>query len=149
MPDRPCHPVGRPSAASRESLCAGPTYPPAVPKSAGLLAGGLAALLGASPGQAAPKKKPRPTPTATPTPQALLRAAGSCLAWVPGKHLILAEVGTSGRVFRIDSSTEISAEVRVGSRVRILYVGGPEGPVARKILPGPVVASPAPKPEAD
>ncbi len=120
-----------------------------MPKSVGLLAGGLAALLGAAPGQAAPKKKPRPTPTATPTPQALLRAAGSCLAWVPGQHLVLAEVGTSGRVFRVDASTEIATEVRVGSRVRILYVGGPEGPVARKILPGPVAASPAPKPEAD
>jgi hypothetical protein len=120
-----------------------------VPKGAGILAGGLAALLGAAPGQAAPKKKPRPTPTATPTPQVLLRAAGSCLAWVPGKHLVLAEVGTSGRVFLVDSSTEIRAEVRVGSRVRILYVQGPGGPVARKILPGPVGTSPASKSETD
>jgi hypothetical protein len=120
-----------------------------VPKRARLLAGSLAALLGSVPGQASAKKKPRPTPTATPAPEPLFRAAGSCLAWVPGKHLILAEVGASGRVFRIDASTEIAAKVRVGSRLRVLYVTTPDGPVARKILPGPILATPARRPPGD
>ena len=115
-------------------------YSASVRSRCGSLAVALVALLGAAPGQSTPKKKPRPTPTATSTPPPLLKAAGSCVAWVPRKHLILAEVGTSGRVFRVDASTEITARVRVGSRIRILYVEGPEGPVARKILPGPVVA---------
>ena len=126
-----------------------PKYPPLVPERARRLAAVLAALLWATPGLALPKKKPRPSPTATPTPTPLFRAAGSCIAWVPGKHLVLAEVGTTGRVFRIDASTEISADVRIGSRVRVLYVTGPEGPLARKILPGPIVSPPAPKPHGD
>ncbi len=124
-------------------------YSAAVRRRFGPLAVVLAALLGAAPGLAARKKKPSPTPTATPTPPPLLKAAGSCLAWVRGKHLILAEVGTTGRVFRVDASTEITTKVRVGYRIRILYVEGPEGPVARKILPGPVVAPPAPAPRGD
>jgi len=104
-----------------------------------LLSGSPAALLAA-------KKKPRPTPTATPAPVPFLRAAGSCIAYEPGNHILLAEVGTTGRVFRIDASTEVTTRPRVGSRVRILYAEGPEGPVARKILPGPVVATPTPAP---
>ena len=104
-------------------------------------------LLSGSPGTlSAAKKKPRPTPTATPTPVPLLRAAGSCIAYEPGVHILLAEVGTTGRVFRVDASTEVATRPRVGSRVRILYVEGPEGPVARKILPGPVVATLTPEP---
>lgn len=114
-----------------------------MPARARLLAAGLSALLGTAPAAALPKKKP--TPTATPTPAPLLRAAGSCLDWIPGKHLVLAEVGTTGRVFRVDSATVIAAEVKVGARVRILYTEGPEGPVAKRILPGPVVTPPAPK----
>ncbi len=111
------------------------------------LALGVAVLaLAASPEGDAAKKKPRPTPTATPTPVPLLRAAGSCLSWVPGKNLVLAEVGTTGRVFRVDSSTKIETKVRTGARLRILYVEGPDGPIARKILPGPIVATPTPGP---
>ncbi len=101
-------------------------------------------LSGTAPGLPAAKKKP--TPTATPTPAPLLKAAGSCLAWVPGKHLILAEVGTTGRAFRVDASTEIGVKVQVGSRLRVLYEESPEGPVARRILPGPVVSGPTPTP---
>jgi hypothetical protein len=115
----------------------------------GPLAVVLAAFLGAAPGLSAPKKKPRPTPAATPTPRPLQKAAGSCIAWVPGKHLVLAEVGTTGRVFRVDASTEVTSRVRVGARVRVLYVEGPEGPVARKILPGPVEVPPAAPPRGD
>ncbi|HUM01860.1 MAG TPA: hypothetical protein VL084_06215 [Thermoanaerobaculia bacterium] len=102
----------------------------------------LMVLFGTFPGLAASKKKPTPTPTPAP----LLRAAGSCLAWIPGKHLVLAEVGTTGRVFRVDASTEIGVKIGVGSRLRVLYEMGPEGPVARKILPGPVVSGPTPTP---
>jgi len=98
----------------------------------------------ASPERAAAAKKPRPTPTATPTPLPILRAAGSCLSYVPGRNLVLAEVGTTGRVFRIDSSTRIETRVREGSRLRVLYVEGPDGPIARSVLPGPVVQKPAP-----
>jgi len=110
-----------------------------------LLAAVLMGLSGTAPGLPAAKKK-KPTPTATPTPAPLLKAAGSCLAWVPGKHLILAEVGTTGRAFRVDASTEIGVKVRVGSRLRVLYEESPEGPVARKVLPGPVVQKPTPVP---
>ncbi len=95
----------------------------------------------------AAKRKARPTPTATPTPVALLRAAGSCVSYEPGKHIVLAEVGTTGRVFRIDESTELATRPKAGARVRILYVDGVDGPVARKILPGPIVATPTPAPQ--
>jgi hypothetical protein len=100
--------------------------------------------LAASPEGYAAKKKPLPTPTATPTPLPILRAAGSCLSWVPGKNLVLAEVGTTGRVFRIDSSTRIETKIRAGARLRVLYVEGPDGPIARSVLPGPIVATPTP-----
>jgi hypothetical protein len=139
MPAPACHAAGR--RDGRYSAVVRRRFVP--------LAVALVALLGAAPGQAARKKKPRPTPTATPTPAPLLKAAGSCIAWVPRKHLILAEVGTTGRVFRVDASTEVAVRVRVGARIRILYVEGPEGPVARKILPGPIVAPPAPVPRGD
>ena len=109
---------------------------------AALLAAALLVLFGTVPALAAPKKKP--TPTATPTAEPLLRAAGSCLTYVPGKHIVLAEVGTSGRVFGIDSRTRLETKVRAGARIRILYVEGPEGPVARRILPGPAEQKPAP-----
>lgn len=110
------------------------------------LALGVAVLALAAPPEAdAAKKKPGPKPTATPapTPVPLLRAAGSCLSFVAGKHLVLAEVGTTGRVFRVDSATRIETNVRAGARLRILYVEGPDGPVARRVLPGPVVEKPA------
>ncbi|HQR45356.1 MAG TPA: hypothetical protein PK598_04975, partial [Thermoanaerobaculia bacterium] len=85
-------------------------------------------------------------PTATPTPAPLLRAAGSCLSYAPGKNVVLAEVGTTGRVFRIDAETRLETRVRVGARLRILYVEGPEGPVARRVLPGPAPEKPSPTP---
>ena len=102
----------------------------------------LAGFLLAAPASGATKKK-RPTPTATPAPTATptpvpsLRAAGSCLRYEPGAYVVLSEVGQPGRAFRIDSNTEITATPRRGLRLRIFYEDGPEGPVARKILPGP------------
>lgn len=109
-----------------------------------LLAASLPALLGTAPALSAPRKKP--APTATPTPAPLLRAAGACLSYVPGKYIVLAEVGTTGRVFGIDSQTRLDTKVRAGARIRILYMEGPEGPVARRILPGPAPQKPAPTP---
>lgn len=104
--------------------------------------------------KATKKKAPRPVPTATarpyygppaPTPENYLRAAGACMEFTPGQYLVLAEVGATGHVFRIDADTRIEADVRKGARVRVLYVDGPEGPVARKILPGPASATPPPR----
>lgn len=80
-----------------------------------------------------------------PTPEPYLRAAGACMQFTPGQYLVLAEVGATGRVFRIDADTRIEADVRKGARVRVLYVDGPQGPVARKILPGPASAAPTPR----
>jgi len=105
----------------------------------------------AGPGSAATKKKgkgtptpaPTPTPTvvptSTPTPAPdLHKAAGSCLRYEPGAYIMLSEVGHPGRAFRIDSGTDITARPRRGARLRIIYVESPEGPIARKIMPGPV-----------
>ena len=50
---------------------------------------------------------------------------------------MLEEVGQPGRAFRIDSGTDITARPRRGARLRILYVETADGPVARKIMPGP------------
>ncbi len=80
-----------------------------------------------------------------PTPLPYLRAAGACMAFTPGEYLVVAEVGSTGRVFRIDGETVISADVRKGARVRVLYVEGAAGPVARKVMPGPEAASPQPR----
>jgi hypothetical protein len=109
----------------------------------------LFALLGPARAWAAPakKRKPTATPTATPTPVPLRKAAGSVVGWVPGKHVVVAEVGSAGRVFRIDSETQIEASLRTGSRVRILWVEDPAGPIARLILPGPTLATPTPAPK--
>jgi hypothetical protein len=106
----------------------------------------IAAIL-AGPGSAATKKKrkatPTPTPTAVPTstpapaPE-LRKAAGSCLRYEAGAYIMLSEVGQPGRAFKIDSGTDITARPRRGARLRILYVDSPEGPIARKIMPGPV-----------
>jgi hypothetical protein len=106
----------------------------------------IAAVL-AGPGSAATKKKgkatptPAPTavPTSTPTPAPELRkAAGACLRYEAGAYIMLSEVGQPGRAFKIDSGTDITARPRRGARLRILYVDSPEGPIARKIMPGPV-----------
>ncbi|MFI5198554.1 MAG: hypothetical protein ACHQJD_08040 [Thermoanaerobaculia bacterium] len=80
---------------------------------------------------------PTPAPTPTPTPIPFLRAAGPCLRYEPGAYIVLSEVGHPGRVFRINASTEITATPRRGGRIRILYEDDPEGPIARKIMPGP------------
>ncbi|HQQ77773.1 MAG TPA: hypothetical protein PLB01_10490 [Thermoanaerobaculia bacterium] len=110
----------------------------------------IAAVL-AGPGSAATKKKGKatstpaptpaptavPTPTPTPTPE-LHKAAGSCLRYEAGAYIMLSEVGQPGRAFRIDSGTDITARPRRGARLRILYVDSPDGPIARKIMPGPV-----------
>ncbi len=120
-----------------------------------LLAFLLAALL-ALPAPAATRKKkakrrsaPRPTPTArpyygppAPTPAPYLRAAGACMEYTPGRYVVVAEVGAKGRVFRIDGETRIEVDVRKGARLRILYLDGPEGPVARRVLQGPVAEAP-------
>jgi len=80
------------------------------------------------------------------TAPALRKAAGSVVGYVPGKHIVLAEVGSTGRVFSVDAETQIETTVRTGARVRILWFDGPAGPVARQILPGPTLATPtAPK----
>ncbi|MDL2717981.1 MAG: hypothetical protein PT977_09520 [Acidobacteriota bacterium] len=105
----------------------------------------LAGFLLAAPASGAAKKKKKktpvptatPAPTATPTPVPFLRAAGACLRYEPGAYVVLSEVGQPGRAFHIDGRTEITAAPRRGARLRILYEDGPEGPVARKILPGP------------
>jgi hypothetical protein len=104
-----------------------------------------AAALSSGPGAAATKKTrkptatPTPAPTQTPTPgPELLKAAGSCLRYEAGAYVMLAEVGQPGRAFRIDSGTDITARPRRGARLRILYVDTPDGPLARKIMPGPV-----------
>lgn len=115
----------------------------------------LLAVLLAPPAPAATKKKakrraaPRPTPTArpyygppAPTPAPYLRAAGACMEYTPGRYVVVAEVGAKGRVFRIDGDTRIEVDVRKGARLRILYLDGPEGPVARRVLQGPVAETP-------
>ena len=119
-------------------------------RAAGVALALAVAALAAGPGaEAATKKKKRkrPTPTATavptatasptPTPQELRKAAGACLRYEAGAFIMLSEVGQPGRAFRIDSGTDITARPRRGARLRILYVETPEGPVARKIMPGP------------
>lgn len=114
----------------------------------------LAGLLGPDAAEAAGRKKRKPTPTRTPTRTAtprpttipLLRAAGSCVVYEPGQSLVVAEVGEAGHVFRIDAETVVEApRLEKGTRVRILYLETPEGPLARRVLPGPVVAAPAPR----
>jgi hypothetical protein len=107
----------------------------------------LVAFLFVAPVSGAAKKKrptptPTPAPTATPTPVPFLRAAGACLRYEPGAYVVLSEVGQPGRAFRIDASTEIMAAPRRGVRLRILYEDSPDGPIARKILPGPEEAHP-------
>ncbi len=111
----------------------------------------LFALLAAQPdANAAAKKrkrqKARPTPTAilTPEPPRFLRAAGACVRFEPGQYLFLAEMGERGRAFRIDGETSLEVTPTRGSRIRVFYVEGPDGPVARRVMPGPApVKAPA------
>ncbi len=126
-----------------------------LPAAAALLL--AAALLAPAPAEAATKRRrkarrPARTPAArpyygppAPTPPAWLRAAGSCMEYTPGQHLVLAEVGATGRVFRVDADTKIEAEVRKGARLRVLFEDGPDGPVARKVLAGPVATARTPR----
>ena len=107
----------------------------------------VAGLLLVVPASGATKKKhltpaATPAPTGTPTPVPFLRAAGSCLRYEPGAYVVLSEVGQTGRAFHIDGKTEITAVAKRGVRLRILYEDGPDGPIARKILPGPEEAHP-------
>ncbi|MEO6323996.1 MAG: hypothetical protein ABIT01_16525 [Thermoanaerobaculia bacterium] len=88
----------------------------------------------------AKKRKPVPkiTPVPTPTPIPFQRAAGSCLRYEANQYVIVAELGQAGRVFRIDADTVIRVpKLKTGNRVRVLFEDSPEGPVARRILPGP------------
>lgn len=86
---------------------------------------------------AAAEPTPAPTPARTPGPE-LRKAAGTCIRYEAGAYVILSEVGGPGRVFGIDSGTDVAVRARRGARLRILYVETPEGPVARKITQGPV-----------
>jgi hypothetical protein len=119
--------------------------------SCALLAAAFALLLPATAGAAPAKKRKRQpaTPTATPTAVPLRKAAGAVVGWVPGKHVIVAEVGSAGRVFRIDGETQIETSLRTGARVRILWVDDPAGPIARHILPGPTLGTPTPPPRTN
>ena len=105
-----------------------------------LLSAALAAY-GSGPAQAATKAKKKSkatsTPTPTPTPPPYLRAAGTCAGFEPGHFLILAEVGETGRAFRIDEATSLETRPVRGTRVRVYYVEGPDGPIARRVMPGP------------
>jgi hypothetical protein len=104
----------------------------------------LAVVLLAAPSSEAAKKRrrtptptPTPAPTTTPTPVPFLRAAGACLRYEPGAFLILSEVGQGGRMFHLDAATEVLVTPKKGTRLRVLYEDGPDGPIARKIMPGP------------
>lgn len=84
-----------------------------------------------------------PAPTVPP----LHRAAGACLQFEPGRFVIVAEVGTAGRVFKVDAETQLVVTPVKGARLRVLYVDGPDGPIARTVMAGPVVvATPTPAP---
>jgi hypothetical protein len=140
LPDRACHGSRKDYAA--EAILRGMKGSRFVRAMCAALA--LTTFL-AGPGAAATKKtrKPTPTPSPVPTPTPtpgpeLLKAAGSCLRYEAGAYVMLVEVGQPGRAFRIDSGTDITARPRRGARLRILYVDTAEGPLARKIMPGPV-----------
>jgi hypothetical protein len=96
-------------------------------------------------------RRAKPTPVTrpyygppAPMPEPYLRAAGACMEYLPGEYLVVAEVGATGRVFRVDTGTRIEADVRKGARVRVLYEEGAGGPVARRVLPGPAPGAPTP-----
>lgn len=94
--------------------------------------------------RATPTRTPTPAPTPTQTPIPVYRAAGFCLRYERDHFLVLAELGQAGRVFRIDKTTVIAAKVATGVRLRILFVDTPEGPLARRITPGPTDPTPTP-----
>lgn len=118
---------------------------------ASVLALAVALALGA-PAEAASRRKrskkrrPRPAPAAVlahfgppvPSDRDYQRAAGICVDYAPGHYVVVAEVGEKGRAFRIDADTVLGLSLAKGSRIRILYTDGPEGPLAHKLQPGPV-----------
>jgi len=59
------------------------------------------------------------------------------MRFVPGQLMLVAEVGETGRVFRLDDDTVFTVKPKTGTRVRVLYVETPEGPLAKKVMPGP------------
>ena len=106
----------------------------------------LAALLAAPPRR--PRKRgggsrrrrrrsPRPPRLPTPAPPFLREAAGACLRYEAGAFLMLSEVGQPGRAFHIDAGTEITAVPERRAPQDPLRGDGPDGPIARKIMPGP------------
>ena len=111
---------------------------------ASLLLGLALGTAAAKPPARRPRRTPTPAPTPTETPIPLYRAAGFCMKYEPGHFLVLAELGQAGRVFHIDKGTVISTRVSTGARLRVVYEETPEGPMARRILPGPVEATPTP-----
>lgn len=116
------------------------------PTRAAFVLAAVVLLLAAPSSEAARRRRrtptPTPAPTATPTPMPFQRAAGSCLRYEPGAFLVLSEIGQPGRVFHIDAATEVTATPKKGARLRVLYEDGPDGPVARKIMPGPAEEKP-------
>jgi hypothetical protein len=109
-----------------------------------LLLAGAFASAGAPP-KKRPRRTPTPVPTPTETPLPLYRAAGFCMRYDPGHFLVLAELGQAGRVFHIDGSTVIASKVSTGARLRVEFIETPEGPLARRISPGPVDPTPTPR----
>ncbi len=93
----------------------------------------------------AAKRRRAPTPTPTPSfygppspvTAMLKRAAGSCMQFERDRFLTIAEVGETGRVFRIDPETILEVTPAVGIRLRLLYVEAPDGPIARRVMAGP------------
>jgi hypothetical protein len=132
----------------RSAILPRPMHRPLLPLAAAVLL--VLALLVPAPAEARTKRRKKPRRPArphvtrpyygppAPTPVPYLRAAGACVEFTPGEYLVLAEIGATGRVFRIDRETEISTVLKKGVRVRVLYVDEAGGPVARKVLPGPV-----------
>ncbi len=72
------------------------------------------------------------------------RAAGTCVGYEPGIYLLVSEIGGSGRVFKVDSETLLEFKPKRGSRVRIEYINGPDGPIAKRVLAGPGEADTTP-----
>jgi hypothetical protein len=102
-----------------------------------LLAGAPDRAEGATKAKKKPKATPTPTAVPTPTPPPYLRAAGACVKFEPVRYIIVAEVGETGRAFKVDEQTSFETKVVHGARLRIFYVDGPDGPIARRVMPGP------------
>ena len=136
------------------AILARPMRRPLLPLAAAALL--LLALLLPDPAEAKTNEEeearsPARTPTArpyygppAPTPEPYLRAAGACMEFTPGQYLVLAEVGATGRVFRIDADTrDRGRRSKKGVRVRVLYVDGPERAGRPEDPAGPGCGDPA------